>query len=68
VLRGNLKIGSVTPPCPGVTRGDHVSWLAMEKMIPTMMMINMSTDGGPTTPLIHLYNYRSTKAHHIQAT
>jgi hypothetical protein len=52
-----------------VTRGDHVSWPTIENMISTMMMINMSTNGSPTTPpLIHLYSYRSTKAHHIQAT
>jgi hypothetical protein len=56
----------VTPPCPGVTRIDHVSWPAMEKMILTMMMmISMSTDGSPTNPLICLYSCRSTKAHHI---
>jgi hypothetical protein len=56
------------PPCLGVTRGDHVSRPAMENMIYTMMMmINMSTDGSPTTPLIFL-PVGSTKAHHIQAT
>jgi hypothetical protein len=46
---------SVIPPCLGVTRGDHVSRPAMEKVIYTMMMmINMSTDGISTTPLIFL--------------
>jgi hypothetical protein len=55
-------------PCLGVTRGDHVSWPTMENMIPTMMMINMSTNSITTTPLIHLYSYRSTEAHHMQAT
>jgi hypothetical protein len=40
----------------------------MENMIYTMMMmINMSTDGSPTAPLIFL-PVASTKAHHIQAT
>jgi hypothetical protein len=48
-------IGPVTPPFPGVTRGDHVLRPAMENMIYTMMMmINMSTDCSPTTPLIFL--------------
>jgi hypothetical protein len=56
------------PPCLWVTRGDHVSRPTMENMIPTMMMINMSTNGISTSPLIHLYSYESTKAHHIQAT
>jgi hypothetical protein len=59
---------SCYPPCLGVTRGDHVLWPAMENMIPTMMMINMSTDGSSAAPLIHLYSYKSTKAHHIQAS
>jgi hypothetical protein len=58
----------VMPPCLGLARGDHVSWPIMENMISIMMMINMSTYGSPTTPLIHLYNYRSIKAHHIQTT
>ena len=40
----------VTPTSLGITR-DHVSWPAMETMILTMMMISMSTDGSPTTPL-----------------
>jgi hypothetical protein len=55
----------VTPPCLGVGRGYHVSLLAMENIISTMMMINLYIDGNPTTLLIHLYNYRSIKAHHI---
>jgi hypothetical protein len=64
-----LKLGVICyPPCLGVTRGDHISWPTMEDTIPTMMMINMSTNGNPPPPLIHLYSYISTKAHHIQAT
>ena len=51
-----------------VTRGDHVSYPIMEKMTLTMIIINMSIDGSLASPLIYLYNYRSTKAHHIQAT
>jgi hypothetical protein len=40
----------------------------MENMIYTMMMmINMSIDGSPTTPLIFL-PIGSTKDHHIQET
>jgi hypothetical protein len=48
---GGRKDGGihVTPPFLGVTRGYHVSWPIMENMIPTMMMIIMSTDGIPTT-------------------
>jgi hypothetical protein len=43
----------VSSSCLGVTGGDHVSRPAMENMIYTMMMmmINMSIDGNPTTPL-----------------
>jgi hypothetical protein len=51
-----------------ITRGDHVSWSTMDNMIPTMMMINISKYGNPTTSLIHLYNYKSTTVYHIQAT
>jgi hypothetical protein len=32
-------IGIATPSHIGVTRGDHVSWLAMKIVIPMMMMI-----------------------------
>jgi len=46
--------GLVSPPCPGITRGYHISWSTMESMIPTMMMINMSIDGIPKSPLIYL--------------
>jgi hypothetical protein len=66
VYKDNNK--PITPSCLGVTRGDHVPWPNMDTMIPTMMIINMSTDGNPSAPLIHLYNYRSTKSHHIQET
>jgi hypothetical protein len=46
---------NVSPPCLGVTRGDHVSRPAMENMIYTMMMmINMSTYGSLKNPLIFL--------------
>jgi hypothetical protein len=43
---------SCHPPCLGVTRGDHVSWPAMETLIPTMMMIKMSTNSIPAVPRI----------------
>jgi hypothetical protein len=52
--------GLVTPPCLGVTRGDHVSWSAMETMIPTMLMINMSTDA-PHLPLQLWINQGSSR-------
>jgi hypothetical protein len=42
---------SVTPPCLGVTRRDHVSRPTMKTMIlMMMMMINMSTQSIPAAP------------------
>jgi len=46
LLANENTFGVVTPSHLGVTRGDHVSWPAME----TMMVINMSTKSNPTTP------------------
>jgi len=58
----------VTHELLGVTRGDDFSCPTMENMIQTMMMVNMSIDGNSEAHLNHLYNYKSTKGHHIQAT
>jgi hypothetical protein len=60
--------GRVISPCLRVTRGDHVSWPTMKTMIPTMMMINMSTDSSPIAPLRLPLLLQINQAHHIRST
>jgi len=57
-LEKNMDL--VTPPCLGVTWGDHVSWPTMKTVI-LMTMINMPTHGSPTTPLKCLFYFGSIK-------
>jgi hypothetical protein len=50
--------GSCYPLRLGVTRGDHISWPAMETLILNMSMIIMSTYNNPTTHLIFPLYFR----------
>jgi hypothetical protein len=59
-LEPNFGFILVTPPCLGVTRGDHVSWTTMKTMISMMTTINRSIYGSPTTPLRCLFHFLST--------
>jgi hypothetical protein len=65
---GHSMLDPITPACLGVNRGDHISWPLMEKIIPTMMMMNMSTYSIPTSPIKMSLFLQIIQAHHIQST
>jgi hypothetical protein len=63
-----MQVSIVTPSHLGVTRGDHVSWPAMRMVIPTIIMIDMSTNINNTIlqmliPHQHITSHSINKAH-----